>query len=229
MRPFLLWAATRTASTTLSDALGAECEPFNEGPPPNPRHWVYALWRATGDTGPLDQICRDNVSLKHMVEAHDGGFNVALAKSATRHGYRHLHLVRLDTVERLVSLDLAGQLEAWWPAEARQAFTKVLHGEVTLNPLDVPRLIGNARSVHHRWLSVATHLGPTLTVICEDLVTPRRDRRHAVFRRIARFLELPDIAALDATLQKGGQDTGSIRAFVPNVAELRAAVMEQGL
>jgi hypothetical protein len=73
-----------------------------------------------------------------MVEGHDDGFNVALAKAATANGYRHIHLVRLDTLERLISLDVAGQVESWWPEQARERFAELANGERTLNPLSEP-------------------------------------------------------------------------------------------
>ena len=225
-QPFIIWAATRTASTTLSNALNAETEPFNIGPPPNRLCWVYDLWRSTGSIRDIGRICESGLSIKHMVEGHDDGFNVALAKAATANGYRHIHLVRLDTLERLISLDVAGQVESWWPEQARERFAELANGERTLNPLDVKRLVGNARIIAERWRSVSRHLGCTLTITCEDITSHARSRRIPALRRITRFLELPPamLETLDAAMHRGDQDTRAIRSYVPNVGELRAAI-----
>lgn len=231
MTPFILWAATRTSSTNLAEATGAENEPFHFGPPPNRLNWVYAEWQQHGMVGHLDQVCHMRECFKHLPEWFDDGFNIALAQAATRAGYRHIHLIRLNELDRLVSNDVAGQLDAWWPKEADDRFAELRSGERHLNPLDVTRLIENARRVRQAWRAVEPHLAPVLTLTQEDLTSRDVDIRGDALRRLAGFLGLPgdSLRDLDLSMQFGGQKTVRIRDLVPNVGELRQALMTEGL
>lgn len=234
-KPFIIWASTRTSSTNLAEATGAENEPFHFGPPPNRLHFVYAQWLA-GNQGPeFDFVLRGilvrNESFKHLPEWFADGFNMALARSATSLGYRHIHLIRLNELDRLVSNDIAGQLDAWWPKEADDRFAELRSGERHLNPLDVTRLIENARRVRQVWRAVEPHLAPVLTLTQEDLTSWDVDIRGDALRRLAGFLGLPgdSLRDLDLSMQFGGQKTVRIRDLVPNVGELRQALMTEGL
>lgn len=222
--PFIIWAATRTASTSLARATGAENEPFHFGPPANRLHPVYERWKTNGDALVLGGDC-----FKHLPEWFEDGFNVALAKAAT--GYRHIHLVRLSELDRLISNDIAGQLDAWWPEEARIRFAEVRIGGRVLNPLDVPRLIENARRIRRAWQAVEPHLAPVLTVLQEHLTSRDIDIRQATLRRLTAFLGLPSdsLSDLDLSIRSGDQKTRQVRDMVPNIGELRTTLLAEGL
>lgn len=231
MKPFLVWAATRTSSTNLAEATGAENEPFHFGPPANRLHWVYAQWQRDGLQTNLLDVCAETRSFKHLPEWFDDGFNAALAKLSTAFGYRHIHLIRLNELDRLISNDVAGQLDAWWPKEADDRFAELRSGERHLNPLDVPRLIGNARRVRQAWRAVEPYLAPVLTLTQEDLTSRDMDVRGDALRRLSGFLGLPgdSLKDLDLSMQFGGQKTARVRDLIPNVGELRQALMTEGL
>lgn len=231
MKAFIIWAATRTSSTNLAEATGVENEPFHYGPPPNRLHWAYQEWQSHGIVGHLAQVCQASESFKHLPEWFDDGFNIALAKAATAAGYRHIHLIRLNEFERLISNDVAGQLDAWWPTEARERFSELRNGKRFLNPLDVPRLIGHARRVRQAWREVEPYLAPVLTLTQEHLTTRNVDVRTEELRRLAAFLGLPgdSLRDLDLSMQFGGQRTAQIRDLLPNVEELRTTMMAEGL
>lgn len=235
LRPFIIWAATRTSSTSLAGAVGAENEPFHFGPPPNRLNWAYAEWRKQKTVERLDSglsiALSDRPCFKHLPEWFDDEFNVALAIKSTEFGYRHIHLIRLNELERLVSNDVAGQLDAWWPKEAKERFAELRSGTRKLNPLDVPRLIGNAKRVRAAWDAVQHHLSPVLMILHERLTGKDIDIRVSTLRKIAAFLDLPtdSLMDLDLSMRNGAQNTPQIMDLLPNVGELRARLMEEGL
>lgn len=228
--PFIVWAATRTSSTNLAEATGAENEPFHFGPPANRWHWVYETWQNNGIPR-FDLVLGSRDCFKHLPEWFGDGFNVALAKAATAAGYRHIHLIRLNELDRLISNDVAGQLDAWWPKEANDRFAELRSGERQLNPLDVSRLIGNARRIRQAWRAVEPHLAPVLILTQEDLTSRDMDVRGSSLRRLAAFLGLrgDSLKELDLSMQFGGQKTARVRDLIPNVGELRQALMTEGL
>jgi hypothetical protein len=224
-RPFVIWAAARTSSTNLCLALGAENEPFQAGPPASRLAWAYDDWRVTGDVRPIIDLAKSRTSFKHIPEDFDDGFNQALAEWTTLNGYQHIHLVRLDEVSRLISLDVAGQLDAWWPHDAEARFAELRSGLRHLNPLDVPRLVGVSKNSRRSWAAVACHLGPVLTVTFERLTAREPLIRRPELSRLRRFLELrEEFERLDAAMGTGGQDTGQIRDLIPNIDELRRSL-----
>ncbi len=224
--PLVIWAATRTGSTNLCATLGAENEPFQAGPPPSRLAWAYDAWRASGDIRAIEELVSQRTSFKHLPEEFDDGFNVVIAQSAVRNGYRHVHLVRLNELARLISLDVAGQLNAWWPHDAAERFAELQRGDRRLNPLDVERLIAVSETAHRSWSAVSPHLNVVLEVTLEALTTKHREKRYTVLGRLASFLELSRVRLmeLDAAMFHGGQDTGQIRDLIPNVSELREAL-----
>jgi len=232
---FIIWAATRTSSTSLASATNAENEPFHFGPPPNRLNWAYADWQKQRTNekliSGLSLALSDRPCFKHLPEWFDDDFNVGLAKRSTAFGYRHIHLIRLNELERLISNDVAGQLDAWWPKEAKERFAELRSGTRRLNPLDVPRLIGNAKRVRAAWNAVEPHLSPVLTVLQERLTGKDADTRIGTLRKIADFLDLPSdsLRDLDLSMRNGGQNTAQILDLLPNVGELRTRLMEEGL
>ena len=231
MRPFIIWAATRTSSTNLANATGAENEPFHFGPPPNRLHWIYEAWARDHQEDAFIQVYEQNTCFKHLPEWFTDDFNVALARTSTAAGYRHIHLVRLNELDRLISNDVAGQLDAWWPKEAKERFAELRKGERRLNPLDVHRLIGNAKRVRAAWREVESHLSPVLTILHERLTSKKQEIRISSLRKISEFLGLPadSLGDLDLSMQNGGQNTAQILDLLPNVDELRRALMAEGM
>jgi hypothetical protein len=225
-QPFVIWAAERTSGTNLCLALGAENEPFQPGPPASHLAWVYDAWRVSGDAEPVKRLAASGSSFKHVPEEFDDRFNAALARITTAAGYRHVHLVRLDELGRLISLDVAGQLDAWWPGEAKERFAELRSGNRRLNPLDVPRLVKVSNEARLSWQAVSAHLGVVLTLTFEALTTRDHDTRHLALRRLMAFLDLPHetLAVLDRAMITGGQNSAQIRDLVPNIDELRGAL-----
>jgi hypothetical protein len=230
-KSFIIWAATRTSSTNLAEATGAENEPYQAGPPESRLHWIYQQWQRDGLPANLLDVCAEKQSFKHLPEWFDDGFNIALARLTTAFGYRHVRLIRLTELDRLISNDVAGQLNAWSPGDAVERFAEVKRGARQLNPLDVPRLIENARRIREAWHAVEPHLAPILTLIHEHITAHRVDLRVTALRRLAGFLGLPaeSLTDLNLSMQRGGQNTAQIRDMIPNVGELRQAMMTEGL
>ena len=231
MIPFIIWAATRTSSTNLCRALGAENEPFQAGPPESRLAWSYRRWREDRSTRAIELLCENKISIKHIAEAFDDEFNIALARTALHHGYRHIHLVRLNEVARLISLDVAGQLDAWWPHDAKDRFEELKESGHRLNPLDVPRLLENSRQVMRSWHAVAPYIHPKIRVTYEDLITKDSHRRESVLRWIVNYLEFPisKISELDEAMRTGGQNSAQVRDLIPNIFELRMRMTSEGL
>jgi hypothetical protein len=231
MKHVIIWAATRTSSTNLCLALGAESEPFQAGPPASRLHWAYRAWQKRKTTIPIMNLCASHKSFKHIPEHFDDGFNAEIAKISTRLGYRHLHLVRLNELDRLISNDIAGQLNAWNTNDARAKFAEIKAGTRRLNLLDVPRLVQNSRRVIEAWDAVDAYLAPVLLVTYEELTIRDEVRRSHVLNRIDRFLELSmtEAIALAEACVAGGQNTAQVRDAVPNVAELRNRLMTEGV
>jgi hypothetical protein len=227
--PCLIWADPRTGSSALFAALAeivgrtTAYEPFQYGRDPNLWGWVYEGWCVDGDPASLYRVIGQRALIKHIPEAFDDNFNADLARAAEYHGYRHIRLVRRDTLGRLVSRGIAEQLDAWTgPPEDI--------GAGDLSPLDVGHLIENLRRDVESWRAVVPWLTRVLTVRTEDVTSPHRRRRHECLARILRFLELPreSLRVLDEELARGRQDTARAARWVPNLDELRGALRTEG-
>jgi hypothetical protein len=230
----VIWTDPRTAGTALSAALKSISEypsvvdePFQYGPNPKTLGYVYENWCINGDPAVLYQALARHILIKHIPEAFDDNFNADLARAAEYNGYRHIRLIRCDTFARLASRGIAEQIDVW---VADKATLDDLHAG-DLAPLDVPHLISDLRLDAARWDAVQPHLTSILTVRTEDVVSPMRKRRHACLRRILRFLELsPEgLGVIDEALARGGQNTSRIWRLLPNLGELRTALILEGV
>jgi hypothetical protein len=229
----VIWTDPRTAGSSFLNALGDVSglptfyEPFQYGP--NPREWaqIYEDWCIDGDPAPLYQTFSQRALIKHIPEAFDDNFNADLARAAEYNGYRHIRLIRCDTFARLASRGIAEQIDVWVADKA--TLDDLQTGD--LAPLDVPHLISDLRLDMARWDAVQPHLTSVLTVRTEDVVSPMRKRRHACLRRILRFLELPPegLGIIDEALARGGQNTSRIWRLLPNLSELRTALILEGV
>ena len=212
--PCVIWALPRTGSTTLAHALGALNEPF---------HCTHS-WRYS-TAAQIEALCATRASIKHIYEECPDESNLALARAANRHGYRHIHLVRCNEFARLVSRDIAAQQVAWIPETATAKFTLMKHGRGRLAPLDIDNLLRLQRLSDERWESIRPQIA-YLTVRFEDLTSIDSRRRHQALRQLAAFLALPPgrLARMDRAFMRGGQRTGEISRFVPNLAQLAVAL-----
>lgn len=225
--PALIWADPRTGSSSFFYALArvvgppAYYEPFQYVGEPGPFAQIYEDWCVDGDPAELYRMIGRRHLIKHIPEAFDDNFNADLARAAEYHGYRHIRLVRCDTFGRLVSRGIAEQIDVWRGPLGN------ING---LGPIDVPRLIEDMRLDAARWRAVVPHLTAVLTVRTEDLVSRHRTRRHTCLTRVLRFLELPreSLGVLDDELAGGGQDTSQVSRWLPNLGELRRALMVEG-
>jgi hypothetical protein len=228
--PWLIWTDPRTAGTAFSAALKAisehpsvEDECFQYGPKPKQFANIYENWCIAGDPSALYRLLADHVLLKHIPEAFDDNFNADLARAAEYNGYRHIRLVRCNTFARLVSRGVAEQIDAW-----RTDAKSIVAG---LKPLDVIHLVEDMRLDAARWHAVSRHITSCLVVRTEDLISRNRERRHACFGKVLRYLELPrsgGMEILDRTLERSGQHTESAWPLLPNLGELRVALAAEG-
>ena len=225
--PWIIWTVPRTGGTNLSAALkslserpAAEDEPFQFGDNPRQFSGVYERWRRRPSAiGELSSICEVGWCIKHIPESFDDAFNIALAQETERAGYRHIHLTRRDEFARLISRDVAEQLNAW---EARDAFPlihEILAGRHRLHPLDVPHLIVNKRLGEHRWRMIRPHLSNVVEITTEEIIIDPG----FIIQRLALVLGL-DCESAAKTLPAQGQDTKRIWHLIPNLDELRAAL-----
>lgn len=229
MTSFIIWSAARSGSINLCDALGAESEPFNPWPPKAKLADIYLNWPKSADH--LEQLCEAGYCLKHLPEGFGDDFNVGLARIASRHGYRHIHLVRRDELARLVSRGIAMQTNAWIPAKAKAKFAELREGRKKLAPLDVDEAMRNTLRVRRAWNTIAPHLGPTRMMLHEHLTSRNVTIRHATLLELIDFLELPYgwIVRLKTAMRDGGQRSEQVWDLVPNIAEMRAALLREGL
>ena len=219
-RPCIIWATARTGSTTLSRALGAVSEPFKD----------HANWTVKF-AGPVQIIrfCATRCSLKHLYGEGPEEVDLALAHASNRHGYRHIHLVRRNELARLVSYDIAVQKVAWRPDTSAAKYSDLKSGKSTLRPLDIPNLLHMHRQAMDRWRKLGPEIGAFLTVRFEDITNANCCIRRTALHRIAAYLGIRSIAGLDRRMFAGGQRTREVWEFVPNLSELRQALVASEL
>lgn len=213
--PCIIWAVARVGSTALARALRALNEPFQ----------LSDGFRSVEE---IRELCTSHYSIKHLYEECPDEQNIALAQAANEHGYRHIRLMRCNEFARLVSRGIAAHQDAWTPANAITRFEDLKAGRTKLRPLDVQHLVKIHQMAVERWRTVTPHVGPLLTVRFEDITSANRERRHHAFRHIAAFLHLPSIEPLERIIATSGQNTKEVWEFVPNLQELRTALVAGG-
>ncbi len=228
MRPYIIWAETRTASAALAAALRAvsdfpslEDEPFLYNTP-REHTGVYQHWCRTGDPGPLYRLLEPRPGIKHIAEHFDDNFNAHIAQACNHYGYRHIRLDRRNLFAQLASRGIAEQLDAWEAETARRKFSKVRQ----LQPFDIPDLLGKRALAQARWEAVRRHIPKLLDIRTEDLTSPSRRLRRAVLKGILHYLQIPlgeRAELMDDILFRGAQGTETVLARVPNIGELLMA------
>lgn len=228
--PFIIWCRQRTGSISLFSALcsasehtSAEIEPFDFGNVSDRQFTdVGKRMDASARDCALRDICDRHLLIKHCYENLSEEFNFALAKISTLAGYRHIHLVRKDEVARLISKGIAEKHGTWgahdwtfkryedWKAQGKQ-----------LPPLDVAALKKYSNISESRWTAVGSFL-QSFEVTFEDLFSAT----NAVLSRIADYIGMPQSKIHLMRDSIGiGQKTPSIWRLIPNIEELRFAVM----
>jgi hypothetical protein len=228
MKPYIIWAETRTASAALSAALRAvssypslEDEPFLYNTPREHAE-VYRHWCKTGEPGPLYRVLEPKPGIKHIAEPFHDGFNAHLAQAANHFGYRHIRLERRNVFAQLASRGIAEQLDAWDVDTARRKFGKL----PPLKPFDVADLLRKRAHAQSRWEAARRHIPVCLDLRTEDLISPVTRLRRAVLKALLHYLEIPlgeRVQVMDDILSRSGQNTEAVLARVPNIGELLRA------
>jgi hypothetical protein len=239
--PFIVWTFRRTGGTTLrsiffwlSRHAAWQDEAFNRD------RELGAITRGfeeSGDRAALDAaiavVAAERRNLKHCIETVPYEVTSSLFRHASAQGYRHLVLLRLNEVERQLSLSLARSTGAWGPAEAASVYADIEAGRRELGPLN----LGQVRRDLDR---DAAALGRLMRLILrervaygmtffEDLYTGPFEQRLAEVRRIAGLLGLSRAdqerdEAFRPALMDRSQGTRDILRLVPNLAEAEALV-----
>lgn len=241
--PFIIWTFRRTGGTTLrsiffwlSSFPAWQDEAFNRD---RELGGITRTFEETGDAAALDTAVRDVVAqrknLKHCIEVVPYEVTSALLRHCVAAGYRHLILLRLNEVERQLSLALAKTTKAWGPAEAESVYAEIRDGRRKLEPLNlgqIRRQMDQDSAALGRlvrlMLQYRVDYGMTFF---EDLYEGVLDARIAEVRRIAALLGLSraekeaDKAFYHALTQRG-QGTKNVYDFVPNISEAREFIRQ---
>lgn len=216
--PCVIWAMARVGSTALGQALGALNEPFQ------------LLGEQFSGAREIERVCATHRSIKHLYEECPDESNIALAHAANQNGYRHIHLVRCNEFARLLSRGIATQCDAWTPEDTATRFEAVESGDVQLGPVNVEHLLSISRGALIRWRAIREHVGSLLTLRFEDVTSANCGHRRQALQRLCAYLGMaPDRARnLERSMTHGEQRTQDIWRFVPNMCELRQALVAEG-
>ena len=242
--PFIIWTFRRTGGTSLrsiffwlSSFPAWQDEAFNRD---RELGGITRAFEASGDTAALETAVRDVVAqrknLKHCIEVVPYEVTSALLRHSVAAGYRHLILLRLNEVERQLSLALAKVTKAWGPSEAESVYAEIRDGRRKLEPL-------NLGQIRREMDQDAAALGRLVRLMLqyrvvygmtffEDLYEGALDGRIAEVRRIAALLGLSRAQkeadkAFHYALTQRSQGTMGIYDFVPNISEAREFIQRQ--
>ena len=248
--PFFIWTVQRTGGTSLAELLmkmsehkSAEHEPFNWRVN-KPRQFaaVARNWAETKDVPTLQSALKaifyEKYLIKHCFELHSTPLNVKILQAAAKTDYRHILLLRRDELSRLVSKYIAEANGTWFKDYASEVYAKIASGKRELQPLPVDEIVATYQHVHRTTDRIRQVLGElnleTLEVWYEDIYAGDRGSRMERLNALFRFLDFsPEIiAAHQADIEKkifaGGQNTGDILQFVPNLTEVKQALAQVG-
>ncbi len=248
--PFFIWTVQRTGGTSLAELLmemsehkAAEHEPFNWRVN-KPRQFaaVARNWAESKDPATLQSaltaILDERYLIKHCYELHGTPLNVKILQAAAKTDYRHILLLRRDELSRLVSKYIAEANGTWFKDYAAQVYAGIAAGKRKLQPLPVDEIVATYEHVHRTTDRIREVLGQLdvdrREVWYEDIYTGDRETRMQHLNALFQFLDFsPEtIAAHQADIEKkifaGGQNTGNILQFVPNLDAVRAALAQVG-
>jgi hypothetical protein len=239
--PLIIWTFRRTGGTSLKSILfwlsnrpSWPDEAFNDD---RELGGITRAFEESGDQAALEaeieRVVAQRKNLKHCIEVVPYEVTSALLRHSVAAGYRHLVLLRLNEVERQLSLALAKVTQAWGPEEAETVYAEIRDGRRKLGPLDIGeiRLEMERDAAALGRLVRLLHLQrvPFTLTFFEDLYEGPLDARVAEVRRIAATIGLaraaqePDDAFYHA-LTQCSQGTKDIYRFVPNILEVEQAV-----
>jgi hypothetical protein len=243
--PLIIWTFRRTGGTSLRGILfwlsgrdSLQDEAFNDDPPRQLGH-ITSAYRVSQDEAALRAGVRAAMAgrpnLKHCIENVPFRLNSVLVEETAALGYQNVVLLRLNEVERQISLEMALALGAWGPDEAREIYEEVRAGRQAVPPLRTKVMERQAESDAAALgklvrLFMINGIVP-ITVFFEALYAGDKPTRCAAFRRLAAAVGIPGAAALaDDVFHKAaiesGQDSASMKTFFPNYAAASAALAD---
>jgi len=249
--PFIIWTVQRTGGTSLTELLmkmsehrAADHEPFNwRRSKPRQFGAVARNWVETKDEATLQSALRvifaDRYLIKHCYELHGAPLSVQILRGAAKTDYRHILLLRRDELSRLASKFIAEANGTWFKDYAAEVYAGIVSHKRNLQPLPVDQVViqfEHCRRTTDRIRQVLARLRVNKREVWyEDIYTGDRETRLSHLNDLFHFLDFtPEtIAAHQTDIEEkifgGGQNTGDILQFVPNLAEVRQALVAAGL
>ncbi|BDG72000.1 hypothetical protein Rmf_19290 [Roseomonas fluvialis] len=241
--PFIIWTFRRTGGTSLRSIFfwlspfeAWQDEGFNRD---RELGAITREFEASQDLAALEASVGDVVArrknLKHCIEVVPYQVTSSLLRQSVAAGYRHLVLLRLDEVERQLSLALARVTNAWGPSEAAAIYDEIRAGTRKLEPLNIVQirreLDRDAAALGRLMRLMLQHRANYALTFFEDLYRGEFADRVAEVRRVATLLGLSRAAneadaAFRTALMQRSQGTRDIFGFVPNLDEAKAAIAE---
>lgn len=204
--PILIWTFRRTGGTSLRGILfwltkrgSFQDEAFNDDPE-RELGSITQAFRKTGDDVLLRLSIRNALdsarNLKHCIDAVPFRLSSVLLDEALSRGYRNVILLRLNEVDRQISLDMARRTGAWGPDEARVLYQAVREGRRSLPPLNVQLMRVQAEADAALLgklirLFMTARQEPNI-VFFEDLYTGDVATRYQAFRKLAVSVGIPN-------------------------------------
>lgn len=221
--PFIIWTRQRTGGISLFTGLcaasehpAAEIEPFD---------FSNVSDRQFSDVGKrllpaernrrLREIADSGSLIKHCYENLSDDFNLSLARTFTRAGYRHIHLTRKNELARLISKGIAEQQGTWGNHRWTQERYAALLREGRRLTLDVAALRRYRHLCDARWLAVS----PILNAF--EITTEQVFARHGAITALVAYLDLPPHST-DTIICNLGTPHGTARMYhlIENLPEL---------
>jgi hypothetical protein len=242
--PIVIWTFRRTGGTSMRGILfwltGRESlqdEAFNDDPP-RQLGALTAQFRADGDeialrSGMRAALANARPNLKHCIENVPFRLNSVLIEETARLKYRHILLLRLNEIDRQISLEMARRTGAWGPDEAARIYEDIRAGRREMLPLNIDlmrrQVDADAAALGKLMRLFMLSRQEPATVFFEDFYMGSIAERCASFRRLAVSVGIPRAHELDdSVFHKAagalGQNSASMRRYVPNADEALAAL-----
>jgi hypothetical protein len=238
--PIIIWTFRRTGGTSLRGILfwltrrpSFQDEAFNDLPP-RELGGLTTRFREDRDEDALRLGIREAFAerypnLKHCIENVPFRLNSVLIEEAAKLGYRHILLLRLNEIDRQVSLEIARQTGAWGPEVAIEVFDDIRAGRREMPALNLGimrRQVEADAAALGKLLRLFMLFGQKpVSVFFESLYTGPLQDRYAAFRLLAADVGIPGANELsDSVFHKSaadrGQNSASMLRFIPNIQEV---------
>jgi hypothetical protein len=234
--PFIIWTFRRTGGTSLASLLYScssfeswQDEAFNLDRQLGHITTAYREKRNMADLHTeMAEVIKQRRNLKHTLDTVPYPVTSSLLRHATEAGYRHMVLLRLNEVERQLSLCLAEQTGAWGKHKAWAAHRDVKEGRLQLQPIDTKRLQfrldWDSTLLGRLTRLLLAHRVSYQQVFYEDLYSGTFEDRKALLERLMRGLRLtqpmPDEETLRQKLMNSGQGSNELYQFIPNLKDV---------